>query len=297
MRISAQSLSIYANGKSPFVGLPVCDDGGRRPALFLRKHFAAAIGDGVTFVKYDHEKQTLIVRGVRSSYTLRDLSANSNAYPLWQVKETLAKWAGSKRKTAQRKALPANERLTAKQNLEIGKLERRAAKIHVHKPVNPCAIAPRERWDGSRVWMRDSIETWAKDRAARHGLGKLYGKYCACLSGPRGKFPWDQLELDIAALGVRLDSHNAWAKVRSPKAHRRLDIPEYLKSLPVFVSGLSNRKPWDLERYDIAQRIESYREARAYYFESLRDLTFIQDQIQNIRALRPVDAIPSRELR
>jgi hypothetical protein len=105
LRISALSLSIYARGKSPFVGLPVCDDGGRRPALFLRKHFVAAIGGGVTFVKYDHEKQTLVIRGVRSSYTLRDLSANANGYQLWQIKDTLTKWAGSKRKTAQRKAL------------------------------------------------------------------------------------------------------------------------------------------------------------------------------------------------
>jgi hypothetical protein len=282
MRISAQSLSIYANGKSPFVGLPVCDDGGRRPALFLRKHFVAAIGGGVTFVKFDHEKQVLIVRGVRSSYTLRDLSASTQRDA---VRVTLAKWAGSKRKTAQRKALPANERLTAKQSLEIGKLERRAAKIHVHKPVNPCATTPRERWDGSRVWMRDSVETWAKDRAARRGLGKLYGKYYAHLSRPRGKFPWAQLELDIAALGLRLDSNNAWAKVRPRKAHRGIDIPEYLKSLPVFVSGLSHRKPWDLEPYAIAQRIESYREARGHYFETFRDLRFIQDQIQNIRAL------------
>jgi hypothetical protein len=284
MRISAQSLSIYANGKSPFVGLPVVDDGGRRPALFLRKHFAAAIGGGVTFAKYDHEKLTLTVRGVRSAYTLRDLSANSNDYPLWQVKATLAKWAGSKRKTAQRKALPANERLTAKQNLEIGKLERRAAKIHVHKPVNPCAIAPRERWDGSRVWMRDNIETWAKDRAARRGLGKLYGKYYACLSRPRGKFPWAEITKDIEALGLRLDSHNAWAKVRTRKANRGMDIPEYMKSLPVFVSGLS-RKPWDLQPVNFAERMESSQQSKQGYLSAVRELKFIQDQIANVRAV------------
>jgi len=284
MRISAQSLSIYANGKSPFVGLPVCDDGGRRPALFMRKHFVAAIGGGVTFVKFDHEKQVLIVRGVRSSYMLRDLSTNTTAY---EVKTVLEKWAGSKRRAKARKALPANARLTTAQAEEIAKLERRAAKLHAHKPVNPCATTARERWDGSRVWMRDSVASYVLDRAKRRGLGKLFGKYFAHLSRPRGKFPWAQLELDIAALGLRLDSSNAWAKVRTRKAHRGIDIPEYLKSLPVFVSGLSHRKPWDLEPYEIAQRIESYREARGHYFETLRDLKFIQDQIQNIRALLP----------
>jgi len=281
MRISAQSLSIYANGKSPFVGLPVCDDGGRRPALFLRKHFVAAIGGGVTFVKFDHEKQVLIVRGVRSSYTLRDLSTNTTAY---QVKTALEKWAGSKRRATARKGLPANARLTTTQAAEIAKLERRAAKIRVHKPVNPCAAAPRERWDGSRVWMRDGVETWAKDRAARRGLGKLYGKYYACLSRPREKFPWVQLEQDITALGLRLDSNNGWAKVRTRKAHRGIDIPEYLKSLPQFVSGLG-RKPWDLQPVNFAERAEAYQQSKQGYLAAVRELKFIQDQIANVRAV------------
>lgn len=294
MRISAQSLSIYAKGKSPFVGLPVCDDGGRRPALFMRKHFVAAVAatsGGVTLVHYNHENFQLVIRGVRSSYTLRDLSVNTER---WQVRDTLAKWAGSKRKTAQRKNLPANERLSAKQNVEIAKLERRAAKIHVHKPVNPCATAPRERWDGSRVWMRDSVETWAKDRAARRGLGKLYGKYYACLSRPRGKFPWADIAKDIEALGLRLDSNNSWERSRKRVAHRGMDIPEYMKSLPVFVSGIT-RKPWDMQPLDFAGRLESYQECKQRYLAAVRELKFIQDQIANVRAVNVTNTPEGQE--
>jgi hypothetical protein len=287
MRISAQSLSIYANGKSPFVGLPVCDDGGRRPALFLRKHFDAAIGGGVTFVKYDHEKLTLTVRGVRSAYTLRDLSANSTAYQLWQIKNALEKWAGTKRRAAKRKALSVSERLTGHQIAEIEKLERAKAKalVRVHKPVNPSTVKP----DAMSAWERDGLERWARDRAARRGLGALYGKYCACLSRPRGKFPWAEIGKDIEALGVRLDSYNSWSKVRTRKAHRGIDIPEFMKSLPLFVSGLS-RKPWDAQPSYMAQRMESYRESVKRYLEALREVKFIEDQIANVRALSVAEA-------
>ena len=129
--------------------------------------------------------------------------------------------------------------------------------------------------------MRDSVETWALQRAQRKALGRIYGRYVANLYKARGRFPWADVNKDIEAAGMRLDSYNAWSRVRTRIAHKGMDIPEYLKALPGFV-GLA-RKPWDMCPYDFATARESYIRDRQYYFESKLEHVVLSQQIANLK--------------
>ena len=281
IRIEVEAIRRYAQGKSPYAGLPIVDDGSRRPAVFLRSHLVAAVSSGILTAIYDSQSHSLTLNGGKSKYVLRDLIATEFRQP-WQVKDELIKWADRKRKTVATRKLPANLRLDGKRREEVAKLERRLAKIHVYKPQNPACVEARERHDGSKVWMRDSVETWATQRPQRKALGKLYGKYLQNLYKPMGRFPWADVYKDIEAIGLRIDSYNSWQRVRTRVAHKGLSLPEYLKRLWEFAS--LNRKPYDCDPYDIARRIESYRQEKQNYLAACREAQFIKDQITNVKA-------------
>ena len=141
-RIELEAIARYAKGKSPFVGVPIVEDGSRRPAVFLRKHLQAAIESKVLSAIYCSESHVLTLNGGKSKYALRDLVACGSWQP-WTVKEDLEKWARGKRKTAATRLLPANLKHDAKRRLEVEKLERKLAKVSIYKPHNPACIVPR----------------------------------------------------------------------------------------------------------------------------------------------------------
>jgi hypothetical protein len=280
-RIEAEAIALYARGKSPYVGIPIVEDGTRRPAVFIRKHLVAAMESKVVTAIYDAETHSLTLNGGKSKYVLRDLTA-CGSRQVWTVKDELQKWALSKRKIVAVKKLPANLRADAKRRQEVEKPGRKLAKIRVYRPINPVLNTGGERWDGSRVYMRDGVETWVKQRAQRKALGKLYGKYLSNLYKPMGRFPWADVLADVEATGLRIDSYNSWQRVRTRVAHKGLSLPAYLKSLWTF-AGLA-RKPWDLRPCNVTERIESYRSARQDYFTTMREVQFIRDQITNAKA-------------
>jgi hypothetical protein len=291
VRINLDALRTYAKGSAPYLAVPIVENGSRRPAIFCRKHLLAAISAPVVSAVFNVETNAITLNGgPKAKYILRDLSVNN----LYQVRCELEKWAERKRKTATVKNMPANLKQDAKRRQAIEKLEKRLGKIHVHKPTNPVCADRAERWDGSAIYMRDSVETWALQRAQRKALGRLYGKYVAHLYKPRGRFPWADVNQDIETAGMRLDSYNAWSRIRTRVAHKGMDIPEYLKALPQFV-GLA-RKPWDLTAWDFTTARESYVRDRQYYFESKHEHDLLTAQIANLKASAKPLALEQAEI-
>jgi hypothetical protein len=285
IRMDVAAVAMYAKGSAPYIGVPVVEDGTRRAAVFCRKHLQAAIAAPVVSAVYDVEAHTLTLNGgPLAKYTLRDLAADGLS---WQMRNDLTKWAERKRKTATVKNLPANLKQDAKRREAIGKLERRLSKIYLYKPFNPVCAERRERWDGSAVWMRDQVAEWTLQKPHRKALGRIYGRYVADLYKPRGRFPWKSVNADIEAAGMRLDSYNAWSKVRTRVAHKGMDIPEYLKSLPEFV-GLV-RKPWDLKPLEFESRRENYVRELQSYFAAKSEADSLKAQIANLKlATKPL---------
>jgi hypothetical protein len=269
----------YAKGKSHYVGIPIVDDGSRRPAIFRRSHLQAAVASGVLHARYDEDEGILILNGGTSRYALRDLSRSSgqNAY---QIREELTKWAVGRRRTIRTRNLPPNLRDDAKRRAEVEKLERKLARIHVYRPRNP--VIPQERKPEYRTWAREGTERWIKERPLRRALGRLYPRFTAPGGFSTRGFPWAEVYQACSVAGALIKESNQYGRARSRQAHKGIRPDAYMRRLWEF-AGLV-RKPWDLEPPEpFVTQWESYLVDRTRFLEDSQEAQAIKNAITNAK--------------
>lgn len=229
----------YSIGKSPYVGLPVVEDGSRRPAVFLRNHLQAAVAAGVLHASYieayhdaegQHYPAVLVMNGGKAKYTLIDLSTSTPNHSAMYVREVHTKWAKGRRKSAiTRTATPA-QREALKIQAEVAKLERAKAKIYCERPRNPLIREPRDEYNGN--YYREAELKWKHSKPVRKALARLTGPYLKRRT-MQARPPWKKFYADCARV-LGLDSIDAGRKHdRVCNRKNGPDMEDYLKQLPV----------------------------------------------------------------
>lgn len=282
----------YASGKAPFLGVPVFSltEGRYVTALFRRQHLhAAASCPHITKVTYDEQDHVLVLNGSpRACYRLKDLKyaeVNGNRVAWgFQLRSEQEQWAQGRRKSKVTRSATPEARRIVKLQEEIGKLERRLAKIHPRLPIHPLLPGPYGWSKGDP----DAELQWRASKQMRRELGWL---------AHRPRTTWKQFYADVAAIiGHTLDS-----SVRHDKVCNRKHGPSivgYLTHLPQYIHLAhkpyrsdfdSFRKGWggeaDLDRF------QQHRVAQGEYLQERSECEAIRSQMEahrmDIEQMRP----------
>jgi len=274
MYLKAKVVARYANGKAPFVGIPIVGPHYRVTAVFRRSHLQAAMEIQPTRIIYNADTHTLNLRNGKSSYSLYDL-VGQKKIQLWVSKGELARWArgrrsGAKARTERNSLGP--ELFRVRQLREtIARLRKERSRIYTTTPHNPVLARTNENrvpeeWERSecRRGERERESRWRTEKPLRQALGFVAAR--KMLHGEPGT--WKEFyQLVEMILGRPIDSSCQYARVHARKNGPYRD--EYLKQLPKYI-GMTQRSWWDRRIIDVPSRIESYRRDRADYVVAAR---------------------------
>jgi hypothetical protein len=285
VNLKLSSVTRYATGSAPFVGIPILGVG---VLVFRRDHLKAAISTTPTRIVYNSDTKTLTFRSRRSEWKLNDLLGQQK-FSLYQIQEQLNAWARGKRSGAQKRkatvALGKHGVYVRKLNEAIAKLAKQRDKIYLQRPHNPLLHGRREEVGD---YSREASKRWADEKPIRKALADITGR--KLLHGePK---TWADFYRAIEAVTGRPVSGSAtYSRVHGRKRFRHglpdhPDREDYLKSLPRYL--FMAEKPWDHRPFNPYKKdeygeqlnmLERYAQARREYCSELRERMALDSQI------------------
>jgi hypothetical protein len=285
VNLKLSSITRYAIGSAPFVGIPILGVG---VLVFRRDHLKAAISTGPTRIVYNSDTKTLTFRSRRSEWKLNDLLGQQK-FSRYEIQEQLNAWARSRRSGAlKRKATAALGKAgvyVRRLREAIAKLERQRVKIYLQQPRHPLM---HERMAEAGDYSRNAAKRWADEKTIRKSLAKVAGQ--KLLHGePK---TWADFYRAVETVTGRPVSESAtFARVRARKRLRHglpdhPDREDYLKYLPRYL--FLSEKPWDHQAYDPYKKdtygeqlntMERHAKARMEYCAALRERKALDSQI------------------
>lgn len=274
MRI--EMLRRYANGKAPFLGVPVFSLALGRyiTAIFRREHLQAAASAPVTKVHYDEREHVLVLNGTkRAEYRLRDLkNSEGTAWLPGQMRKEIEAWAQSQRSGLNRKVNTSHERRIAQLTVMVNRLEREKKKLYVHAPVGPMKSLEREI--ASDGWRENELR-WHHEKALRR-------KVSAIAHSPRKTWKKFYAEIELL-IGRHIDSSERHDRVCGRK--NGPGVIDYLHELPKHIrmarKGYLRGDSWEPFKERWGEKAElndfqSHRIAQVEYLEARRNYEALQ---------------------
>src|ERR1035437_7741 len=271
--------------RAPFVSIPLSPSyrGDERICVVVnREHLKAAMSaHGVRRVDYDLNQGQLVVSGPKTRYALKDvLTGNRNTLPYARrgARSVLEDWAKAQRERKVSKAMSVGDRRAAKIQRDIEVAQRKLAKIHESRPVNPLCV---DRRQNGGIYFRDSEARWAKGKGIRKALAKLTGKWIRRNSRPDS---WKEFYEQVARI---LSISEVFPPVKHDRVCNRKGGPEvvgYLKHLPKHIAGQS--KPWRSLNWDDKFDGARMQKSRLEYLEEMQAKRIVEDQIKNLEELK-----------
>jgi len=275
----------YAQGSSPFIGIPVVGIG---TIVFKRGHLRAALEGQPTCIIYNQDTKTLTIRSQRSEWRLNDLLGQGKVQR-WQIRAELTSWARGKRSGARKRketaSLGKQGVYVRKLREAIAKITRQRDKIYLCIPASPVVY---KRGADARDYRRNEAKHWADEKSIRKALAKIAG-YKLLHGEPK---TWAEFYREVGeASGRDVSESQTYARVHARKRYRHglSDYPDredYLKHLPRYL--MMTEKPWDSRPYDLYKKdnygeqlnsLERHAKARLEYCAALRERMALDSQI------------------
>ena len=286
MNLKLSSVTRYATGSSPLVGVPIADHG---VLVFRRKHLKAALEINPTRIIYNADTQILTLKNGGSEWRLNDL-LGQNKISRYQISEQLFSWAKSRRSSIktrkQTDALGKHGVFVKRLREAVAKLEKQRDEIRLRRPVNPL-LCCREVGD----YGRTEAKNWADQKPVRKAIAKIAG--VKLVHGePK---TWAEFYRDVEKVsGRHITEGQTYARVHGRKRYRHglEDYPDreaYLKNLPryIFMAEKPSRRVFNLyEKQAYGEQLnslEQHANALREYCDLLRERQAIESQIASHR--------------
>jgi hypothetical protein len=284
VNLKLSSVTRYATGSSPLVGVPIADHG---VLVFRRDHLKAALGIEPTRIIYNSDTQILTLKNGKSEWKLNDLRGQGKI-PRYQIHEQLYTWAKGKRSGIEKRketaALGKDGVYVRKLREAIQKLVKQRDKLDVRRPVSPLLYHREPAGD----YGRTEAKNWADDKAVRKAIAKVVGQK---LVHGEPKTWADFYHAIEQASGRRVSEGQTYARVHGRKRYRHglenyPDREAYLMNLPRYI--FMAEKPWDRRPHDLYKNdtygeplnpLERHAKARSEYCDLLRERQAIDSQI------------------
>jgi hypothetical protein len=284
VNLKLSSVTRYATGSSPLVGVPIADHG---VLVFRRKHLKAALEINPTRIIYNADTQILTLKNGGSEWKLNDLLGQGKIRP-YQIHEQLFTWAKGKRsgiKTRkQTEDLGKHGVYVRKLREAVEKLVKQRDKLALRRPVNPLL----HHREAAGDYSRDEAKNWADDKVVRKAIAKVVGQK---LIHGEPKTWADFYRAIEQATGQHVSESQTYARVHGRKRYRHgmTDYPDreaYLKNLPRYI--FMAEKPWGHRVLDLYKKdtygeqlnpLEQHAKARCEYCDLLRERQAIDSQI------------------
>ena len=285
MNLKLQTVTKYAQGKAPLVGIPLEGVG---TIVVMRTHLQAALGTEPSRIIYNLDTKILTLRTHRSEWKLNDLLGQQKM-SRWQIQAQLSAWAKGRRSSRKTRAATAHLGKAGvylrKLGEEVIKLLRRRDKIVLHRPVHP--LIPSHCKDAGD-YSRNEAARWAAEKPTRKALAKLVARKLVH-GEPK---TWADFYRAVEAItGRPVSPQGRYTRVHNCKRYRHglSDYPDrhdYLRNLPRYL--VMAEKPWDWRPFDPYQKdtygeqlnaLEQHAQARREYCDLLRERIALDSQI------------------
>lgn len=285
MNLKPATIQRYAQGSSPFAGIPV----NGVTVVLLRRHLQAALETNPNRIIYNADTKTITFHNHRSTWKLNDLLGQQKIAQ-WQIRDQQTSWArvkqSSVRKRKETAALGKDGRYVRRLREAITKLKKQRGKIGLHRPEGP--LNPKRWADGD--YHRKQFTAWIEQKAIRKALAKVAGRKLVH-GEPK---TWADFYREVEKVtGHPVSESATYTRVHACKRYRHglREYPDreyYLQHLPQYL--VLTEKPYDWRVHDL-YKVEEYGEklnsldrhakARREYCEQLREQKSIDSQIQS----------------
>lgn len=286
MNLKRATFERYAQGTSPFVGVPVLGVG---TIVFKRDHLKAALQADPNRIIYNSDTKTVTFRNHRSVWRLNDLLGQQKFNP-WQIRQQLTAWANSRRSAIRKRketAALGKQGVYVRRLCEaVAKLKRERDKIFLRQPESPLNPKP---WKETGDYTRQQLKRWVDEKPIRKSLAKLAGQKLVH-GEPQ---TWAEFYREVEQItGNTVSESQKYSRVHARKRYRHglpdyPDREDYLKNLPRYL--VMSEKPWDWRAYDLFKKddygeqqnaLERHAHARREYCAAARERKAIESQIE-----------------
>jgi hypothetical protein len=285
VNLKLQTVTKYANGKAPLVGIPI---EGAGCVVVMRKHLQAALSIDPTRIIYNFDTHTLTLRAPGREWKLNDLLGQEKI-SRQEIQAQHFAWAQGRRSGARTRQATASLGKAGVYARKLGeaiiKLAKQRNKISLRRPLHPLLPSP---YGSHGDYGRDQAAAWAAAKPMRKALAKLAGH--KLLHGePK---TWADFYRAVERVtGRPVSDQQKFARVHSCKRYRHglsnyPDREDYLKALPRYL--VMTEKPWDQRIWDPYKKeeygeqlnsFEQHAQARREYVALLREQQALDSQI------------------